>query len=162
MWRCKLVMYQPLGEISTAFSTTLYNPYTSHPPQYNVPTGHSVLSYYPPYSHTNQLRSSPVADIPPPPPDLTSITPEVASRAMHRLITSELRDLGFDSAQLSAVKRIEIEVIACTFDLFNLPRFPVEPGRSISSRRTTLSACTRVREPVKQDWCNCDGSCLGV
>ena len=110
-------MYQPtLNEISP----TVYNPYTSHPPQYNAGAGHPTMPYYPTYPHTTQLRSSPVPEIPPPPPDLTSITPEVASRAMHRLITSELRDAGFDSAQTAAVKRVETEVIACTFDLSTL------------------------------------------
>ena len=122
------VMYQPtLNEISSA----IYNPYTSHPPQYNAAAGHPAMPYYPPYSHTIQLRSSPVPDIPPPPPDLTSITPEVASRAMHRLISSELRDTGFDSAQIAAVNRIETEVIACTFYLSTLPRIKIDPTLSL-------------------------------
>lgn len=108
-------MYQPtLSEINQ----TLYNPYSSHPSQYNA--GGLPPLYYPPFSHTNQNQlSSPVPDIQaPPPPDLTSVTSEVASRAMDRLLNSELRDASFDSAQSSAVKRLEIEVIAFVEQLF--------------------------------------------
>jgi transcription initiation factor TFIID subunit 8 len=112
-------MYQPTH---SEITSTLYNPYLSNPQQYNATAGFPPIPYYPSFSHSNQLRSSPVPDIPPPPPDLTSITPEIASRVIRRLVVSECRDAGFDSAQLPAVKRIEIELIACTFDL---PAFEV-------------------------------------
>jgi hypothetical protein len=138
------IMYQP--PLSSEISPSLYNPYTAHLPQYNASVVNSALSYYPQFSQTTQPRSSPAPDIPPPPPDLTSITPQVASRAMHRLIISELRDVGFDSAQLSAVKRIELEVVACTFELPSFYR--ADPTRSTSSHRTALRTSTRVCKPV--------------
>ncbi|KAJ6629231.1 hypothetical protein B0H10DRAFT_1651842, partial [Mycena sp. CBHHK59/15] len=49
---------------------------------------------------------------PPPPPDLTSITPRVASEAIQRLLVSELRDAGFSSAQPLALERLERDVVA--------------------------------------------------
>ncbi|KAJ7507518.1 hypothetical protein B0H11DRAFT_1696449, partial [Mycena galericulata] len=49
---------------------------------------------------------------PPPPPDLTSITPHVASKAIERLIASELRDAGFSGAQPQAMESLERDVVA--------------------------------------------------
>jgi transcription initiation factor TFIID subunit 8 len=114
------IMYQPQqGEPAPP----LYNPYTGHYPTqaYNATAGPSIqpiLSFFPSFPHTQQAKASPAPDLPPPPPDFTSITPDVASQAIQRLISAELRDVGFDSAQAPAVKRIELEVIACVYGLF--------------------------------------------
>jgi hypothetical protein len=64
---------------------------------------------------------------------------------MHRLITSELRDAGFDSAQISAVKRIEVEVIACTFDLSSLPRIEIDTRFYFQSWNSSLNGHMSMR-----------------
>ena len=46
-------------------------------------------------------------------PDLAEVNENVASHAMQRLVSSELRHAGFDSALTSAVHRLELETIAC-------------------------------------------------
>ncbi|RDB23153.1 hypothetical protein Hypma_009597 [Hypsizygus marmoreus] len=109
-------MYQQQTEPAPA----LYNPYATHyPTQYPAMTA-AIPAYYPPFPpHAPQPhRATPPPDLPPPPPDLTSITPDVASQALQRLISLELRDAGFDSAQVDAVKRIEVEVVAFVEQLF--------------------------------------------
>ncbi|KAF9468975.1 hypothetical protein BDZ94DRAFT_1279478 [Collybia nuda] len=113
-------MYQPP---QAEPAPTLYNPYIGHYPTqaYSaslVPALQQSLSFFPPFPHTQQVKPSPAPDLPPPPPDFTSITPAVASQAIQRLISAELRDVGFDSAHAAAVKRIELEVIAFVERLF--------------------------------------------
>ncbi|KAJ7276164.1 hypothetical protein B0H12DRAFT_964464, partial [Mycena haematopus] len=66
--------------------------------------------YHPPLPAARVTPPPP--DQPPPPPDLTSITPHVASKAIQRLIVSELRDAGFSSAQPLAMESLERDVVA--------------------------------------------------
>lgn len=46
-------------------------------------------------------------------PELPGVSPQLASHAMQRLLSSELRDAGFDSAEASAMRRLEREVAEC-------------------------------------------------
>jgi hypothetical protein len=52
-------------------------------------------------------------------PDLTGVSHKVASQSIRRLISGELRDAGFVGAQPGAMSRLEHEVIACWFALFD-------------------------------------------
>ncbi|GLB33566.1 putative transcription factor TFIID complex subunit 8 C-term [Lyophyllum shimeji] len=121
-------MYQPPTPAESSSPAQLYNPYSPHThypsAQYPVaapapPAILPQLPYLPPYTNVQTPKPTSVQELAPPPPDLTSITPEVASRALQRLIAAELRDAGFDSAQVDAVKRIEVEVAAFVEQLFH-------------------------------------------
>lgn len=48
-----------------------------------------------------------------PPGDPSSVTSQIASKAVHRLISTQLRSTGYDSAQPQALRRLELEVVAC-------------------------------------------------
>ncbi|KAJ7095159.1 hypothetical protein B0H15DRAFT_775423 [Mycena belliarum] len=88
-----------------------YNPYS----QYAAQNPTYAQGYYPTYHAPlppPPKLSPPPPDQPPPPPDLTSITPYVASKAIERLMVSELRDAGFSAAQPEALERLERDVIA--------------------------------------------------
>jgi len=74
----------------------------------------SPSSYLP--SLASQLRL-PLPQLPqtvsPPPPDLPSVTPQVASQIIQRLIAATLKNSGYDAAQPAAMQRLEVEVTAC-------------------------------------------------
>ncbi len=105
------------------YQSTPYNPATS--PSQNPP------AQYPPQgSATSNVYSSPNKPPSPPPelpsaPTLPSVTPEVASRILHRLLSSELRNAGFDSAESSAMHRLELDVVACVVPSLELPINPL-------------------------------------
>ncbi|EKM59454.1 uncharacterized protein PHACADRAFT_249954 [Phanerochaete carnosa HHB-10118-sp] len=74
-----------------------------------------------PFPYTPSLNS-PTVKTPgsPPPepiaaPDLAEVTEDVASKAMQRLISSELQHAGFNSASHAALRRLEQETTACPF-----------------------------------------------
>ncbi|KAJ6539114.1 hypothetical protein B0H19DRAFT_1314063 [Mycena capillaripes] len=96
--------YQPVPG-----ATPSYNPYS----QYSAQAA-SYGSYFPTYNPLPPPPrvTPPPPDQPPPPPDLTSITPHVASKAIERLIMSELRDAGFSAAQPQTMERLERDVVA--------------------------------------------------
>lgn len=50
--------------------------------------------------------------LPPPPPAPPAVTPHIASQALQRLVSSQLRDAGFHSAQPQALRKLELEVAA--------------------------------------------------
>jgi hypothetical protein len=50
----------------------------------------------------------------PPEPPEPAVTPKVASKAIERLILLQLQHAGFETAEKSAVKRLELEVATCT------------------------------------------------
>ncbi|KAJ6599307.1 hypothetical protein DFH09DRAFT_32021 [Mycena vulgaris] len=87
-----------------------YNPYS----QYSAQAASYAQNYFPTYQPPPPppKLSPPPPDLPPPPPDLTSITPHVASKAIERLIVSELRDAGFSAAQPQALETLERDVVA--------------------------------------------------
>lgn len=46
----------------------------------------------------------------PPPPAPPSVTPQVAAQALQRVISSQLKDAGFYSAEPHALQKLELEV----------------------------------------------------
>jgi len=50
----------------------------------------------------------------PPSPELAAVTPDVASHAIRRLATLELRDAGFVGSEPDAMLHLEREIVACT------------------------------------------------
>ncbi|KAJ7086653.1 hypothetical protein C8R44DRAFT_650475 [Mycena epipterygia] len=100
--------YYPYQQVTPA-ATPSYNPYS----QYSAQAASYAQGYFPPYHPPPTPRvSPPPPDLPPPPPDLSSITPHVASKAIERLIMSELRDAGFSAAQPQAMEQLERDVVA--------------------------------------------------
>ena len=47
------------------------------------------------------------------PQELSGVSPETASRVMHRFISAELKHEGFDAAEPAALDRLEAEVVHC-------------------------------------------------
>ncbi|PCH41369.1 hypothetical protein WOLCODRAFT_100413 [Wolfiporia cocos MD-104 SS10] len=87
-----------------------------YPPQYPAPNQQASVGYpvYPP--------AQPKSATPPPEPftapEITAVNSDVASHALQKLISLELRDAGFDSAQPAALHRLELEVIAFVEQLY--------------------------------------------
>lgn len=54
--------------------------------------------------------------LPPPPPDFSSVTPQMASQTARRLISSQLQDAGYEAAQPQALQRLENEVATCELE----------------------------------------------
>ncbi|KAF8974613.1 hypothetical protein BDZ97DRAFT_38255 [Flammula alnicola] len=109
-------MYQPDP------ASNPYNPpYTGHyPNQYpasnaSIPT---VVPYFPPYPGSQPLKPTPAQETSPPDPPEPSVTPEVASHAMRRLVSLELQNAGFERAVQPAVERLEHEVATFVQQLF--------------------------------------------
>ncbi len=50
-----------------------------------------------------------------PPQELSSVDPEVAFKVLNRFISAELKYESFDSAEPTALERLEVEVINCVF-----------------------------------------------
>jgi transcription initiation factor TFIID subunit 8 len=72
----------------------------------------SYPSYYgQSYSSLYARPTSPAE--PPPPPDYSSINPEVATKAIEKLVLAELKKAGFDGAELGVLNRLEAEVVEC-------------------------------------------------
>jgi transcription initiation factor TFIID subunit 8 len=60
---------------------------------------------------------SPTPAGPPSAPDIPTISPDIASNEIRRLIVSQLKIKQFDSVNPQALRRLELEVVACTFFL---------------------------------------------
>lgn len=101
-------MYQP----DTTYGATSY--YPSHYQAANSTVSTTAMSYfpYPPQTTPNHLQSVEAA---PPDPAEPSVTPHVASKAMQRLVSYELRNAGFERATQPAIQRLEHEVGTCAF-----------------------------------------------
>ncbi|KAF5369962.1 hypothetical protein D9758_001279 [Tetrapyrgos nigripes] len=92
---------------------SVYNATTTYTPTTSLTT---PLTYYPPFTHT--LDQTTVEPPRPPSPPQPAVTPEVASQAIQRLISSEFRDANFESAQPSALYRLEQEVVSFVQQLY--------------------------------------------
>ena len=55
------------------------------------------------------------------PQELSGVNPEIASRAMHRFISAELKHEGFDAADPAALGRLEAEVVHCASLVLSCP-----------------------------------------
>jgi len=79
----------------------------------------SYPSYYgQSYSSLYARPTSPAE--PPPPPDYSSINPEVATKTIERLVLAGLKNAGFDGSELGAMKRLEAELVECTFPFISM------------------------------------------
>ncbi|GBE79410.1 hypothetical protein SCP_0206080 [Sparassis crispa] len=92
--------------------------YPAYPPQNAYPSAQYVqsptaaYSTYPTKATTPPLPESHTA------PEISAVTPELASHALQRLLSCELRDAGFDAAQPTALQRLELEVVALVEQLY--------------------------------------------
>lgn len=124
---------------STMYQPDAYIPYPNHYPNHypqSVSTIPTPLSYFPFQQHL-QVKAEPV---PPEPPEPV-VTPKVASKAIQRLILLELQHAGFESAEKSAVNRLELEVSTCTsLELFELDFELIDSF----SHPTVISTGTRI------------------
>lgn len=69
---------------------------------------------YPLYQ-TQQFRPpSPPPDVPAA-PDISEVSPDVASRTLQRVILSELKHAGFESTLPPVLLRLELETAACAW-----------------------------------------------
>jgi transcription initiation factor TFIID subunit 8 len=104
-------MYQP-DAVSNPYTPV----YTTHyPNQYPVANAavSTAIPYFPPYQGQQPSKPTPAPEILPPDPSEPSVTPAVASRAMERLVLTELKNAGFEKAAQPAVQRIEQELTTC-------------------------------------------------
>lgn len=97
--------------------------YASQYPQAPLPPGYAPYAAPPPGA---VKQGSPPPETPVPVvPVVPAVTPELASRAMERLLSMELRDIGFDAAEPAALKRLELDVAACSFPSPPSPSSPL-------------------------------------
>lgn len=82
--------------------------FTAHFPQ--PPPGYPLYSLQP-----AKAPSPPPA--PPTAPDIPTISPQIASSQVRKLIVSQLKMAEFESADPHALHRLELEVVACKFRL---------------------------------------------
>ncbi|KAK2466507.1 hypothetical protein APHAL10511_002149 [Amanita phalloides] len=149
-----------------------YNPYTptttpayvaqyAHATTVPLPAPPTSLPYFPAltqhsqalYACLSQQHSSDHQPHQPPEqqqPDLTSVTPSVASRAVRRLLAHELRRAGFDSGHSRALDTIEHEVIAFMQHLFERTQdYANLANRAGPIATDLLLACQDFRLPLK-------------
>ncbi len=89
--------YSPAQQPYSAYpSSTQYNA------QYQSPT--QAFSSTAMKSATSEQPSAPV---------VSEVTPTVASQALQKVVSSELRLAGFSSVQPLALQRLELEFVAC-------------------------------------------------
>lgn len=95
------------------------NPYTPlygghYPNQYpaaNVAAS-AAIPYFPLYQGQQAAKPAP-SEMQLPDPSEPSVTPQVAARAMQRLVSVELQNAGFERAVQPAAQRLEQEVTTC-------------------------------------------------
>lgn len=58
---------------------------------------------------------------PPTAPEIPGVSSQLASQALQRLISHEMRDAGFESAEQGAVARLELEVASFTYCRARMP-----------------------------------------
>ena len=94
--------YQSYQTVPYAYTTNYYAGYAQRPgaPGYTFDTGVAL---------THPQGGPPAA------PEIPGVSAQLASHALQRLISSEMRDAGFESAESGAIRRLELEVVACTY-----------------------------------------------
>ncbi|PPQ68844.1 hypothetical protein CVT26_001678 [Gymnopilus dilepis] len=104
-------------------SPYLTTPYAGHYPNHYPSVNAAIpqaLPYYPPYAAQLPVpqppKQAPVDSSPDPPEP--AVTPQVASKALKRLVTYELKKAGFRKAEQPALERLELEVAAFVQQLF--------------------------------------------
>ncbi len=94
--------YQPYPAANYGYSAAYYPAYPSR-------SGAQGYAYDPAGNHPQGG--------PPTAPEIPGVSAQLASHAMQRLISAEMRSVGFESAETGAVRRLELEVAACTSQL---------------------------------------------
>lgn len=82
--------------------------FTAHFPQ--PPPGYPLYALQP-------VKAPSPSPGPPTAPDIPTISPQIASRQVRKLIVSQLKIGEFESIEPQALQRLELEVVACTFPL---------------------------------------------
>ena len=82
---------------------------------------------------------------PPTAPEISGVSSELASKALQRLISVEMRDAGFESAEGGAVRRLELELASCESVLARLWL----GAQWKFSHRAVIRTCTRIRKSGK-------------
>lgn len=83
--------------------------YPGYPPQPGV----QVFSFNDPAAGSARPQGGP-----PTAPEIPGVSSQLASHCLHRLISAEMRDAGFESAEPGAMRRLELEVVACASTRF--------------------------------------------
>ncbi|KDR83377.1 hypothetical protein GALMADRAFT_235479 [Galerina marginata CBS 339.88] len=101
-----------------------YPNYSSHYPNHYPSVTASIpqpIGYFPPYQGQAQVQQPPKqtpAEAASSDPADPAVTPEVASKALQRLVSSELKNAGFERAVQPALERLEHEVATFVQQLF--------------------------------------------
>jgi len=98
-------------------SDTTYGATSYYPNQYQTanPTVATTAIPYFQYAPQTTPKHFQPAELSPPDPTEPSVTPDVASMAIQRLVLYELRNAGFGRAAQPAVQQLEREVGTCMF-----------------------------------------------
>ncbi|TFY79208.1 hypothetical protein EWM64_g4804 [Hericium alpestre] len=111
---------QPYPQNFSAYQTSYahYSAQTHYPSaNYNQVPATATSFLYPPSQSLQQGSQSPARDVPSP-PDPSNVTPEVASQALQRFISTQVKNEGFDGADPAALRRLELEVAAFVVNLY--------------------------------------------
>ncbi|RDX53223.1 hypothetical protein OH76DRAFT_1399852 [Lentinus brumalis] len=95
--------YQPYPAANYGYSAAYYPAYPSR-------SGAQGYAYDPAGNHPQGG--------PPTAPEIPGVSAQLASHAMQRLISAEMRSVGFESAETGAVRRLELEVAAFVEQLY--------------------------------------------
>lgn len=104
-------MYQP-DAASNPYTPLYTGHYPNQYPAANAATP-AAIPYFPPYQPQQPAKPTPAPEMQRPDPTEPSVTPQIASRAMQRLVSAELQDAGFRRAAQPAAQRLEQEVATC-------------------------------------------------
>lgn len=97
--------YQPYPAANYGYTAAYY-------PGYPPRTGTQGYAYDAAGAALNHPQGGP-----PTAPEIPGVSAQLASHAMQRLISAEMRSVGFESAETGAIRRLELEVAACTSHL---------------------------------------------
>jgi hypothetical protein len=108
---------QPLA--ATSQTTQYIHQYYQAPGTYNQTAAATTpivapgaLSYYAFQPSANGQKPSEIV----PPPAEPDVTPEIAEKAIRKLVMVELKNAGFEKAEPMTVKQLEYEVQACEYE----------------------------------------------
>ncbi|KAF7433299.1 hypothetical protein PC9H_005249 [Pleurotus ostreatus] len=108
--------YQPAPG-GTAQAYGAYQP-GAYAVQYSPNTSPNIPGVASTYFMQQQQQFAPKPELPSPPPIIPSVTPEVASQAMAKLISYQLKESGFNKAENEALQKLEHEVVAFVQELY--------------------------------------------
>ena len=160
---------------SMATTFTGYPPYGTYQapyPIYSIPPGQPMAAGaaaaaaalphffpqpppgYPLYALQPAKAPSP-PPAPPTAPDIPTISPQIASNQVRKLIVSQLKIAEFESIDPHALHRLELEVVACKSHFAS--SCLSKCSFSVTSRTNAIRTSPRVREFSQQDGAGSDG-----